>query len=172
MSNLILRPATPDDCAELALTMRQADRTEIALGGASSAYDALMRGVVNSATPQALVNAVGEVIGIGGVVQLAPDLGSPWLLASDGLVAVKWPFLRECRGRLMEVHAAFPRLYNTVWEGNHVHIRWLKWLGFTVGEASSHRPHFLPFWKNNHVLPISNCCHRNGADNVPNLRAR
>lgn len=147
MSNLIVRPATVDDCAELALTMRQADRTELALGGSRGPYDALMRGFVMSEAPNAVEAPDGSVVALGGVVRLTPGMGSPWMLGADALEDIKWPFLRECKARLMELHSAYPSLYNEVWEGNTLHIRWLKWLGFTVSEVPAHRPHFLPFWK-------------------------
>ena len=149
MSNLTLRTATPDDAAELALTLREADRTEIALAGSPSPYDSLMRGIVRSENPTAVVGPHGDVVAIGGCVALAPRLGSPWLLASDGLLDIKRSFLKDCRPQLMRLHGDFPTLYNEVWEGNTVHIRWLKWLGFTVAETYGTRPHFLPFWRTN-----------------------
>ena len=152
MSRLNLRAATPEDCAELALTMRQADRTELLVGGSPSPYDSLMRGIVRSDEAVTIVGASGEVLAIGGCVQLAPRMGCPWLLASDGLMAAKRDFLRDCRPQLQRLNAAYPTLYNEVWEGNTVHIRWLQWLGFTVADQPGARPHFLPFWRtNNHV---------------------
>lgn len=149
MSDLITRPATVDDCAELALTMRRADQVEIALGGSSSPYAALMQGFAYSDAPVAVIGPQGEVAAMGGVVAITPFLGSPWMLAADSLEDLKWPFLRECKRRLQSLHGQFPALYNQVWEGNTVHIRWLQWLGFTVSETPLDRPNFLPFWKNN-----------------------
>ena len=149
MSKLTLRPATPEDCAELAVTMREADRTELALGGSPSPYDSLMRGIVRSDNPTAVVGPHGDVVAIGGCVELAPLVGSPWLLASDGLLDIKRDFLRDCRPQLIRLHGDFPTLYNEVWEGNTVHIRWLRWLGFTVSATAGARPHFLPFWRTN-----------------------
>ena len=149
MSKLYTRDATPEDCAELAINLRQADLTELALAGSPGPYDSLMRGVAYSESPQAVIGPNGDVVAMGGVVRLTPQVGSPWMLGSESLVGIKWAFLRECRGRLQQLHGQYPALYNQVWEGNHVHIRWLKWLGFTVGEAPLDRPNFLPFWKNN-----------------------
>lgn len=149
MSNLILRPSIPEDAAELALTMRQADRTEIALAGSASPYDSLMRGIVNSVDPTTVIGPQGDVVAMGGCVQLAPNLGCPWLLASDGLLEIKRDFLRDCRPQLIKLHGTFPTLYNEVWDGNTLHIRWLRWLGFTVADTHGTRPHFLPFWRTN-----------------------
>ena len=147
MSKLTLRPSVIEDAAELALTMRQADRTEIALAGSPSPYDSLMRGIVNSSAPTTIVGPEGDVVAMGGCVQLAPLVGCPWLLASDGLMGIKRDFLRDCRPELLRLHGSFPTLYNEVWEGNAVHIRWLRWLGFTVADQPGTRPHFLPFWR-------------------------
>lgn len=144
------RTATIDDCAELALTMREADRIELAMGGASSPYGSLVRGVATSEDAQAIVNQRGEVVAILGLVPMGPRMASPWMLAADGLEDIKWPFLRECRARLADIHLRYEFLHNHVWEGNTAHIRWLKWLGFTVGGATA-RPHFLPFWKQHNV---------------------
>lgn len=149
MSEPYVRPATAEDCAELAVTMRQADLTELALGGCRSPYDALMRGLVCSDDPMTIVGTEGEVVAIFGVVPLAPSTGSPWMLASDSLEDIKRPFIRECRPHLMAMHKRFPLLVNQVWEGNTVHIRWLRWLGFTVSPTDTLKPNFLPFWRLN-----------------------
>lgn len=149
MSKLTLRPSIHEDAAELALSMRQADRTEIALAGSSGPYDSLMRGIVNSVNPTTILGPQGAVVAIGGCVQLAPQLGCPWLLASDGLLEIKRDFLRDCKPELIKLHGAFPTLYNEVWEGNTLHIRWLRWLGFNVADHHGTRPHFLPFWRTN-----------------------
>jgi hypothetical protein len=148
MSKPYTRPSTPDDCAELALSMRQADRTEIALGGSPGPFDSLMRGLAYSDSCESIIAPNGAVVGMVGVVRLSPQLGSPWMLAADGLTDIKWQFLRECRERLQVLHAQYPHLFNQVWEGNTTHIRWLKWLGFTVADKPLDRPNFLPFWKN------------------------
>lgn len=152
MSKPYMRPSTVEDCAELALTMRQADLTEIALSGSPGPYDSLMRGVVASDDPTTVIGADGTVVAMLGVVRMGPSLGSPWMLASDGLEDIKWPFLRECRKWLAGALKRYQSLHHHVWEGNALHIRWLQWLGFTVSPVPLDRPHFLPFWKsNNHV---------------------
>lgn len=151
MSKPYVRPAHVDDCAELAVTMREADMKEVALAGSTSPYASLMRGFANSDSPQTVIGRHGEVVAIFGVVALAPGMGSPWMLASDSLEEIKKPFLRECRSYLDAMHARFPLLFNQVWEGNTVHIRWLKWLGFTVNPVPTNQPNFLPFWRHHHV---------------------
>ena len=83
------RTATIDDCAELALTMREADRIELAMGGASSPYGSLVRGVATSEDAQAIVNQRGEVVAILGLVPMGPRMASPWMLAADGLEDIK-----------------------------------------------------------------------------------
>ena len=146
------RPSTPEDCAELAVTRRDADRTELAVGTGSPPYDALMRGVVYSRAPQTIVGSNGGIVAIFGVVPMGNRVGSPWMLASDALSDISLPFLRASRGAVAEMHRDFDYLHNEVWEGNHLHIKWLKWLGFTVSPAPISRPHFLPFWRTNQCV--------------------
>lgn len=129
--------------------MRQEDLIEIALGGSPGPYDSLMRGLAYSEDCLSVIGEHGEVVAMYGVVRISPTMGSPWMLGSDALLGIKWVFLRECRRHLQAIHRQYPSLHNHVWEGNSVHIRWLRWLGFTVGGAPSNRPNFLPFWKNN-----------------------
>lgn len=151
MSKPYARPAQVDDCAELAANLRQADLTELSLGHSPTPYDALMRGFAFSDEPISVIDSQGAVVAMMGVVPLGPGVGGPWMLASDGLEKIKWPFLRECKARLLEIHKRYPFLHNQVWQGNTVHIRWLKWLGFTVSPVPVDRPLFLPFWKLQHV---------------------
>ena len=152
MSNgLTLRPSEIEDCAELALTLRAADRKELAMGGARSPYDALLRGYLQSDSPMSIVAPDGSVVAMWGAAPISPNLGSPWMLGADGLTKHRWQFLREGRAHMETLHETYPFLYNEVWEGNTLHINWLKWLGFTVSEAPVNRPHFLPFWRTKNV---------------------
>ncbi|MCA0324045.1 MAG: hypothetical protein LCH89_00355 [Proteobacteria bacterium] len=145
------RLATPDDAAELAVTMRDADLRELALGSHSGPYDALMRGLVYSAEARAVVTAEGEVAAIYGVVPQGHGRGSPWLLGADCIQDIAVPFLRGSRSVVAEMHLKYPLLHHQVWEGNTLHVRWLRWLGFTVEPSPTTRPNFLNFWRTNHV---------------------
>jgi Protein of unknown function (DUF2833) len=149
MSKPYVRTATADDAAELAISMRDDDLRELAIGGSPGPYEALLRGIVNSDEAYTLIGKHGEVAAMGGVVGLSPVIGSPWMLGADTIEDIAIPFLRLSRAHLHAAHTRYPHLYNQVWEGNVTHIRWLKWLGFTVSEAPKDRPHFLPFWRTN-----------------------
>lgn len=148
MSDPFVRPATPEDAAELAVTMREDDIKELALNG-SRPYEALIRGLAFSDSPMTVVGRDGEVIAIYGVVRLAPGVGSPWMLASDGIDSIKRPFIKHGYSLLADIHVKYPLLYNEVWKGNTTHIRWLKRLGFTIVEQELIKPNFYPFWKRN-----------------------
>lgn len=61
----------------------------------------------------------------GGLVWL---LGTPELVRGDCAVRL----LRDCRGIIQELLKRYPILGNKTWVGNHVHHRWLEWMGFRI----------------------------------------
>lgn len=74
----------------------------------------------------------GEVVGMFGV---APDrnskeVGYVWMLAADGLLDIKFTFLRQCRAWRDLMNAQYPMLTNVVDARNEVHIKWLEWMEF------------------------------------------
>lgn len=151
MSKPFARASVPGDVAELAVTMREADRRELAVGGVALPFDALQRGFTYSTHPQTIVGTDGSPVAMYGVVPLGHRVGSPWMLGSDGLEEISVPFLRASQGVVADMLRDFDYLHNEVWEGNTLHIRWLKWLGFTVLDRPASRPYFLPFWRTNNV---------------------
>jgi hypothetical protein len=70
-------------------------------------------------------------IAIFGVATIAPSVGSVWLLGSKGIVDVQREFLRHSKFWVDQLQEGYDVICNCVYEGNTVHIKWLKWLGFT-----------------------------------------
>lgn len=68
-----------------------------------------------------------------GCVPVDETSGSVWLLGSDDLTQppLRKQFLAEGRVWLNQLHAFRPLLFNFVDARNTVHIRWLRWMGFT-----------------------------------------
>ncbi len=66
------------------------------------------------------------------------DIGVPWLVATDGIMDCQIAFLRLGRNHMKRIFRAFPVMSNYVWEKNHAAIRWLKWLGFDIGEPETY----------------------------------
>jgi len=63
------------------------------------------------------------------------EVGVPWMLASDLLMKIRKPFVRECKAFLEEMSEGYPVLFNVAWSKNKAHVQWLRWLGFDIKEA-------------------------------------
>ena len=58
-------------------------------------------------------------------------VGIVWLVGTEELnTKHKTRFLRECRRGIELLHEVFPCLTNLVHEDNHLHRRWLNFMGF------------------------------------------
>lgn len=91
----------------------------------------------------------GRVVCIFGVSAIN-EIGHPWMLASPLLLKIRKSFLRECRAYLEEMSQGFSELHNVAWSKNVVHLQWLKWLGFEMGEGVPMGPDneiYIPFHK-------------------------
>ena len=86
-----------------------------------------------------LINEKGEVLAIGGVHE-----EQMWLLGTTLIEKHKMAFLRYTKelilGDLMKVNE---RMYNITWKTNHLHSKWLKWLGCQVVEENEEFMLFL-----------------------------
>lgn len=69
-----------------------------------------------------------------GVVDQGEGVGRIWLLATDELVNDKQnalQFLRQAKPRLAEMLQRYEVLFNYADARNTVHVKWLRWMGFT-----------------------------------------
>ena len=66
-----------------------------------------------------------------GVAPRDEDIGFIWLLGTDEIKDISWQFLRESREWLEKISSPYKMVCNMVHEENTVHIKWLKFLGFT-----------------------------------------
>jgi hypothetical protein len=147
MTEYAVVPATSAHIAELALTMRQADRDEaiaqtgihpaLALGLSVGNSDAVWAGLADG--------KVLCVFGVSDVGDPSGDVGAPWMLGSDLLVVHQRKFLRHCAECVEKMQTMFPVLQNHVDERNITAIRWLRWLGFVILPTEAHGPYGLPF---------------------------
>ncbi len=124
-----VRPATRDDCLELAPRLRKEDLEEISHTQGLPPEQSLLLGL-NTGETFAVVWGT-EVVALFGCGGAPGVLGVPWMLASPTLSKIRKSFLRECRGYVRAMLTVYGYLENRVWVGNEVHIKWLEWLGFT-----------------------------------------
>lgn len=142
-----IRPATFRDA--LTLELRRADRDEVEAMSGRNPRAVLVESVEKSAKAWAGL-ADGRLVCLFGVVPLTliGITGTPWLLGSPEVCAFSRQFLRRNRAYVAEMLADFPRLANAVDARNAVSIRWLRWLGFQMGEPAIMgvaRVPFIPF---------------------------
>ena len=142
-----MHDATPEDCAQLAPNLRQADRDEVLAASGKAPLAALLHGYMESSECYA-VRCGGQAIAIFGVVNLGGGEGAPWLLGSDAILSHWREFVRHSRQELERIRQPYRRLWNFVDARNTLHRRWLAWLG---AEETELEPHYgvarLPFWR-------------------------
>lgn len=126
--------------------MRQEDREEVFHASGGTPLSALTRGLSTSHTCHTIEwnNKVVAIFGVGGVLG---SWGSPWMLGTEDLRRC-WSLLRECREILEGYLEDYKHLANACWSKNDVHIKWIKWLGFTFeGSDIRNGETFLHFHK-------------------------
>jgi hypothetical protein len=139
-----VRESKEGDLESLAPRLRAADMKELQAHRVD-AESALRYGFQHS-LPCYTIEHLEQVIGMFGVAPhpAVPSAGMVWLLGSDeiGMKGVRTRFLRESRLWLEEIGKDFDLLCNQVHEENELHIRWLKFLGFTF---INHKSPFIEF---------------------------
>lgn len=131
---ITMLPATEDDARELALVLRAEDRDEVlALG--RDPVEGLLQSVACAREAWTYRDG-GRIICMAGVgpLSLIGHAGVPWLLGSDLVLAHRRAFLVETRRTVARWLTIFPLLSNVVDARYDAAIRWLRWLGFTIGE--------------------------------------
>lgn len=115
--------------------MRKADVDEVAAARGVTPFEAMALSLRKSARAWTII-ADGVPIAMFGVgdVNILAGIGSPWMLGTDELPRHSTIFLRNCAywvGQLLEGYSV---LRNCVDDRNKLSIRWLRWLGFEVGD--------------------------------------
>lgn len=152
------RPSTAQDVQLVADTMRQEDVAEVLAQSGFTPLQALMHCILHSKPCHSMISRHGHVMGMWGVVPVNEMSGRIWMLGTQGMVDDRQDrrqFLREARRILPQLHARYPVLFNHVDARNQIHIRWLRWMGFTfIQEHPNYGPEgrlFFEFCRMNHV---------------------
>lgn len=128
------RHSTKDDVAYVAMRLRDADRLEVD-AMKHSPLAALHMGYIGSDICYTLLSPEGKPIAMLGVVpsQAYENLGAIWLLGTEGIEQYGYRFLRHSKQCLQELYdkTGYDAFYNATHKDNHVHHKWLRWLGFT-----------------------------------------
>jgi len=131
---ITMLPAAEDDARELAPVLRAEDRAEVlALG--EDPVDGLLQSL--AAAREAWTWRHGSrIICMAGVAPLSliGSTGIPWLLGSPLVAVHRRAFMLETRRMVAHWLTVFPLLRNVVDSRYEAAIRWLRWLGFAIGE--------------------------------------
>ncbi len=128
-----VRPYELGDETQLAPKLRAADFAELTASSDRPAVELLREGAEWSVPSCSVVNDKGEVVAMFGVLPVGGRCGRVWLLGSDELTRnpLRKQFIRESHQYLNGLFRLYPLLFNHIDERNTLHIRWLKWLGFS-----------------------------------------
>ena len=145
----IVVPAHPDHIFYLANHMAEDDCRECEAGGFGP-YRALKDSLDMSVA--AWTGMVGDMpvvmFGVTPWNGILSGKGSPWLLGTDELKNHKIYFLKRNREFLEKMQVLFPELSGVVDIRHRRGIRWLRWLGFTVGpDILGLGPCAMPFYR-------------------------
>ena len=131
---ITMLPATEGDARELAPLLRAEDRAEVLALGVEP-VDGLLQSL-GAAREAWTYRDDGRIICMAGVAPLSliGSTGIPWLLGSPLVAAHRRAFMLETRRMVAHWLTIFLQLRNVVDARYEAAIRWLRWLGFTIGE--------------------------------------
>lgn len=137
--NVQVRPATLEHAALLAPQLRAEDLAEAMAHGFTDALDALTKCVERSADAYALMfdEQVAALFGVGHpleVVATGEEICCVWALTGRAVCEHPKAFIRASRPMLAFMLEHCGILWNYVDGRYTAALRWLRWLGFSVGE--------------------------------------
>lgn len=120
-----------DDCLVLGKKLRKEDLAEVKAMANLDGVSSLILGLINSHISISIFTKEDVICGMFGVQgQLGKD-AFVWMLASDEIQKIAIPFLKQNRKVIDYLNKLHPVLHNVVDARNTLHLRWLKWCGFT-----------------------------------------
>ena len=128
-----VRPTVAADLPLVASAMRAEDVAEIAAGSGDTPLQSLEEGLRVSSSCWTFVpeDTPAAIFGVA-PHPLWPDrVCAGWLLGTDEIVKHRMVFLAGSRACLEEAGRGYDLMANFVDARNTVHIRWLKWCGFS-----------------------------------------
>ena len=132
-----IRDATKEDIEFLAKNLREDDRAELtAATGSKNIQQILSEGWTASSVCKVAIDDSAEPFAIFGVVPMGERTGSVWMAATPE-IEDNWLFSgRKTLEWVKELFKGYLLLGNYVHAQNDLHIKWLKWAGFTFTSQS------------------------------------
>ena len=131
MNNYLL-PTTVEDVDYIAPKLRQADKNECLAATGKAPLSVLYTSLMIGDITLTLRSPNGERVGLCGVVPSPlENSGVVWMCATDDIYQHQMAFLRRSKAALDYLAEDYLLLHNYVDARNTLHIKWLKWMGFT-----------------------------------------
>lgn len=127
-----LTPTTVEDIDYIAPKLRKADQQECQAATGKLPLDVLYTSLSMGDITLTLVAPNGERVGLCGVAPSPfENSGVVWMVATDAIMNHQTTFLRNSKAAIQYLSDDYAVLFNCVDARNTVHMRWLKWMGFT-----------------------------------------
>jgi len=140
----------PEDVRAVGNNLRQADLDEIKARGVPDPIEALQVSYEASKPEGYTAMSGGIPIAMMGVVPYEdnPRFGSIWLLGTDAIAdLVPMTFLKWSRRFLPVMMEPYDMVSNIIDKRNTVHLKWLRWLGFSFIREVIHGPENRSFYE-------------------------
>ena len=153
----LLTPTTVEDIDYVSPRLRIADYNECLAAVGKQPRDVLHISLNLGDISLTLRAPNGERVGLCGVVPCPsiPEAGVVWMVATDDIYQHQITFLRNSKRALQDLSKDYLVLFNCVDARNEVHIKWLKWMGFTFinkhENYGAEKRLFYEFVRINHV---------------------
>lgn len=138
--------ATAEHAEAIAMDAREADIAELWAQAKATPLEAMEYGLQFGARTGLLDGVPACMFGVSPHPSM-PGTGVPWLVSSDRMqgMAAQKRLLVASRAQFDGMKARYALLFNVVDDRNKAAMRWLRWLGFDVGEPFPHGPFRMPF---------------------------
>ena len=141
-----VRLSVEEDIPLVASEMRSEDVEEIRASGGHTPEEALRIGY-RASEPCFTAELGGRPFAMFGTGPHEDKVGWIWLLGTDDIGTCPVSFLRWSKKMLPYLLQPYAMVWNLVDARNTVHIKWLRWLGFTLIRRVNHGPQQLPFYE-------------------------
>ena len=128
----LLTPTTVEDIDFVAPRLRKADYNECMASTGQKPRGVLHRSLDLGDISLTLRAPNGDRVGLCGVVPSPlAEAGVVWMVATDDIYQHQTTFLRNSKRALKHLSEDYLVLFNCVDARNSLHIKWLRWMGFT-----------------------------------------
>ena len=127
-----LTPTTVEDVEFIAPKLRQADYNECLAATGKEPLGVLLTSLELCDKAFTLRSPSGGRVGLCGTAPSPIEgAGVVWMVATDDIYQHQMTFLRNSKEALDYLAGDYIALHNCVDARNKLHIKWLKWMGFT-----------------------------------------